>query len=212
LCGFSFVKHCYIWLQLLQIRAKIVAYNFGPRQAALQIITHVTECKSLGQSDNPQYNGIWKARSAQGDNNPTVYKVFLSCYTVVFPVTLKGMKMTAKVKTVNYTPEQTEKAKADYLAGVTVEKIAEALGKTARSVIAKLSKEGVYKAKVYVSKTGEKPIKKDAHADAIGAVLKLSDGEIESLAKANKTALIKIFAALANSKPLESGESPAVTE
>jgi ElaB/YqjD/DUF883 family membrane-anchored ribosome-binding protein len=109
---------------------------------------------------------------------------------------------TKTVKVPNYTPEQTEKAKAEYLAGVTVEKIAEALGKTSRSVIAKLSKEGVYKAKEYVSKTGEKPVKKDAHADAIGAVLGLTEGEADSLAKANKTALVKIFTALANSKPL----------
>ncbi len=106
-------------------------------------------------------------------------------------------------KVVNYTPEQTEKAKIDYLAGVSVETIAQTLGKTARSVIAKLSKEGVYKTKVYVSKTGERPVKKDAHADAIGAILKLSDGEIDSLTKANKTALVKIFAVLANSKPIE---------
>lgn len=120
--------------------------------------------------------------------------------------------MTAKAKTVNYTPKQTEKVKTDYLAGVTVEKIAETLGKTTRSVIAKLSKEGVYKKKEYVSKTGEKPVKKDAHADAIGAVLNMNEGEIESLTKANKTALVKIFTALANSKPLDSGESPKVSE
>lgn len=112
----------------------------------------------------------------------------------------------AKEKVVNYTAEQTAQMKADYAAGVAVEKIAETLGKTAKSVVAKLSREGVYKRKEYVTKTGEKPVKKDAHADAIGAVLKLSDGEIESLTKANKTALVKIFAALANSKPIESGE------
>lgn len=112
----------------------------------------------------------------------------------------------AKEKVVNYTAEQTAQMKADYAAGVTVEAIATALGKTAKSVVAKLSREGVYKRKEYVSKTGEKPVKKDAHADAIGAVLKLTEGEIESLTKANKTALVKIFIALANSKPLESGE------
>jgi hypothetical protein len=53
-----------------------------------------------------------------------------------------------------------------------------------------------------VSKTGEKPVKKDAHADAIGAILKLSEGEIDSLTKANKSALKTIFEALANSKPI----------
>lgn len=112
----------------------------------------------------------------------------------------------ATAKTPNYTPEQTEKAKADYLAGVTVEAIAAALGKNVKSVVAKLSREGVYKPKVYVSKTGEKPVKKDVHADAIGAVLKLTESEIESLTKANKTALVKIFSALANSKPIEPGD------
>jgi response regulator RpfG family c-di-GMP phosphodiesterase len=114
--------------------------------------------------------------------------------------------MTATTKTpkaVNYTPEQTAKIVADYAAGVTVEAIAEALSKTTRSVIAKLSREGVYKAKEYKTKTGEKVEKKDATAEAIGTVLFLSEGEVDSLTKANKTALKKIFAALANSKPIE---------
>lgn len=118
--------------------------------------------------------------------------------------------MTAKAKTVNYTPEMTELVKSEYAAGTATEKIAEMVGKSARSVVAKLTREGVYKAKEYVSKTGEKPVKKDAHADAIGAVLNMTEAEIESLTKANKTALVKIFTALANSKPLASGESPKV--
>lgn len=105
-------------------------------------------------------------------------------------------------KTVNYTPEMTQRVVADYAAGVAVEQIAANLGKTVRSVVAKLSREGVYKKKEYVSKTGEKPVKKDAHADAIGAILQLSEGEIDSLTKANKSALKKIFEALANSKPI----------
>jgi response regulator RpfG family c-di-GMP phosphodiesterase len=113
--------------------------------------------------------------------------------------------MTATTKTtkaVNYTPEQTTKMVADYTQGVTVEAIAHELSKTVRSVIAKLSREGVYKAKEYKTKTGEAVQKKDETADAIGAVLKMSEGEIDSLTKANKTALKKIWEALANSKPL----------
>ena len=105
-------------------------------------------------------------------------------------------------KVVNYTPEQTVKMLADYANGMTTEAIAEGLGKTVRSVVAKLSREGVYRKKEYVSKTGEKPVKKDAHADAIGAILRLSEGEIDSLTKANKSVLAKIFEALANSKPI----------
>ncbi len=109
--------------------------------------------------------------------------------------------MTAKP--VNYTPEQTAQVVADYTNGVTVEMIAQNLGKSVRSVVAKLSREKVYVAKTYVSKTGEKPVRKDAHADAIGAVLLLTEAETESLTKANKTALEKIFQALAQSRPMD---------
>lgn len=97
-------------------------------------------------------------------------------------------------KIVNYTPEMTARMVQDYQAGITVESIAESLGKTVRSVVAKLSREGVYQKKVYVTKTGETPVKKDAHADAIGQIVGLSEGEVDSLTKANKTALAKILA------------------
>ena len=105
-------------------------------------------------------------------------------------------------KAVNYTPEQVTKMVTEYQSGTTVESIAEALGKSVRSVVAKLSREGVYQAKTYVSKSGEPVAKKDMVADAIGNVLGLTEAETESLTKANKTALSKIFAALANSKPI----------
>ena len=95
--------------------------------------------------------------------------------------------MTAK--TVNYTPEQTAKMVSDYANGVTVEALATELGKSVRSIVAKLSREKVYKAKTYVSKTGEAVIKKDAVADYIGEALGLGEADVESLTKANKTAL-----------------------
>ena len=121
------------------------------------------------------------------------------------------MAKVAAEKTVNYTDAQTTELVAAYNAvretshderQAVVVQFAEKFGKTARSIVAKLSREKVYVPKEYVSKTGEKPVKKDAHADAIGAVLKLSENEIESLTKANKTALEKIWKALANSKPI----------
>jgi len=105
-------------------------------------------------------------------------------------------------KTVNYTPEQVTKMVSDYKDGIAVESIAESLGKTVRSVVAKLSREGVYQAKTYTTKTGESVVKKDMVADSIGLILRLTEAETESLTKANKTALSKIFAALANSKPV----------
>ena len=92
-------------------------------------------------------------------------------------------------KTVNYTPEMTARMVADYQAGVTVEAMAEALGKTVRSVVAKLSREKVYQAKTYKTKSGDAVIKKDTVADYIGEALGLSEADTESLTKANKTAL-----------------------
>ena len=95
-------------------------------------------------------------------------------------------------KAVNYTAEQTAKMVADYQAGVTVDAIATELGKSVRSIVAKLSREKVYKAKTYVSKTGEAVVKKDTVADYIGEALGLAEADTESLTKANKTALKKI--------------------
>ena len=112
--------------------------------------------------------------------------------------------MAAQAKTA-YTVEQTIELVEAYKVNPsqeTVSHFAEKFGKTVKSVIAKLSREGVYQKKEYVSKSGQKPEKKDSVADAIGAVLGLSEGEIDSLAKANKTALQKIFKALAESKPI----------
>lgn len=93
------------------------------------------------------------------------------------------------MKAVNYTAEQSAKVVADYLAGVSVEAIASELGKSARSIVAKLAREKVYKAKTYVSKTGEAVVKKDTVADYIGEALGLGEADTESLTKANKVAL-----------------------
>jgi predicted transcriptional regulator len=111
--------------------------------------------------------------------------------------------MTAK--TVNYTPEMTTEIVSGYVANPTQETVAmfaEKFGKSVRSVVAKLSREGVYKAKTYETKNGEKPVKKDSVADAIGNILKLSEADTDSLAKANKRALQAVFDALANSQPI----------
>ena len=95
-------------------------------------------------------------------------------------------------KTVNYTQDQTEKMIVQYQDGMSVEAIADSLGKTVRSVVAKLSREKVYVAKAYKTKSGETPVKKDVHADFIGDALGLTEADTESLTKANKIALMKI--------------------
>lgn len=108
----------------------------------------------------------------------------------------------AATKTVNYTAEDTLALVTAYQNGEKVEALAETFEKSVRSIVAKLSREGVYQKKEYRSKNGERVQKKDATADAIGAILGLAENDIESLTKANKNALKKIFEALANSKPL----------
>ena len=99
----------------------------------------------------------------------------------------------ATTKTVNYTVEQTAAMLADYAAGVSTEAIAVKVGKTVRSVVAKLSREGVYQKKERVSKTGEAIVKKDSLADQLGMIVGLTEAETDSLSKANKTALAKIL-------------------
>jgi hypothetical protein len=109
-------------------------------------------------------------------------------------------------KTVNYTPAMTAelvKAYSEKPEKATVEAFAAKFGKTVKSVVAKLSREGIYKKAEYVTKTGEKPVAKDNVADAIGNVLKMTEAEASSLTKANKSALEKIFNALVNSTPTE---------
>ena len=105
-----------------------------------------------------------------------------------------------------YTAEQSAELVAAYVANATpatVESLAVKFGKSVKSVVAKLSREGVYVKAERLTKTGEKVEKKDETADAIGKILGLSEADTSSLAKANKSALKAVFKALAESKPLD---------
>jgi hypothetical protein len=104
--------------------------------------------------------------------------------------------MPKAAKVVNYTPEMTAAIVADYKDGITVEAIAAKVGKSVRSIVAKLSREKVYVAKVRTAKNGEAVVKKETAADEIGAMLELTEADTSSLAKANKTALVAVLKAL----------------
>ncbi len=111
----------------------------------------------------------------------------------------------ATTKTVNYTADQESAMLAAYTANPTKETVnalALEMGKTTRSVIAKLSRLGCYRKPEYVRKDGAKAEKKDETATAIGLILNLSGADTDSLAKANRKALQAVFAALANSEPV----------
>ena len=113
--------------------------------------------------------------------------------------------MTAKI-VVNYTPEMTASIISDYQAGAPIESIALAVGRTTRSIIAKLSREGVYTAKIRTTKTGAPVVKKDNLADQIGMLANLTEAETDSLAKANKTALAKVLSIVKAAKLLDAND------
>ena len=123
-----------------------------------------------------------------------------------------GTDMEKTAKAVNYTVEQTAKMCADYESGVTVEAIAEELGKTVRSVVAKLSRSNVYKKKEYKTKAGEAVIKKDDLADKLAVMFNLTEAEADSMTKANKTALKKIMDKMSGLTEVEAVESDAEFE
>jgi len=91
--------------------------------------------------------------------------------------------MTATAKPQNYTPEQTTLLVEAYKAGTSIEQIASELGKSTRSIVAKLSREGVYQPK---SKSkGETRVKKAELVDRLAALCEVAPEVFESLEKAN---------------------------
>jgi hypothetical protein len=93
-------------------------------------------------------------------------------------------------KVVNYTPEQEAQLVDQYQAGMSKEEIAAMLGKSVRSVVAKLSRLGLYQAKA--AKAGEIRVSKAGLVATIEARYGKEPGtfaELEKLTKATLTAL-----------------------
>ena len=101
--------------------------------------------------------------------------------------------MTTEAKT-NYTPEQTTQLVAGYQSGETVEQLATAMGKTVRSVVAKLSREGVYVAKT--KSTGQARVRKADLVDQLATACGVAPEVFESLEKANHDVLEALVARL----------------
>ena len=81
----------------------------------------------------------------------------------------------------------------------TVEKLSEELSRSKKSIIGKLSREGVYRREVYVSKTGEKPITKVEIVSNIADALDLEVALLAGLDKSPKEDLIRLSKAVAGS-------------
>lgn len=96
----------------------------------------------------------------------------------------------------NYTPEMTATVVEGFKAGESVEALATKVGKTVRSVIAKLSKEGVYKASE--KPAGKREMKKAEMVAEISKEIGVSEEVLESLEKATSPALMAVLKALRN--------------
>ena len=89
----------------------------------------------------------------------------------------------------NYSDEQVAEMHSLYEANPTretVEILAETFGKSVRSVIAKLSREGIYVSQPRVTKTGEPVVRKSELVAQIEAYFGI---EVPTLVKASKTDL-----------------------
>jgi hypothetical protein len=98
----------------------------------------------------------------------------------------------------SYTEELTQLIIDEYAADpsrATVDRLAEEHGKSARSIIAKLSSAGVYQAPPRLSKSGEPITRKEDLVKDIGEWFGI---EVPSLAKAGKLDLQKLYKALSD--------------
>jgi len=102
--------------------------------------------------------------------------------------------MTEVTRTPNYTDEMVNAMVADYQDNPTpdtVAKLSLELGKTTRSIVAKLVREGVYKAAPRVTKTGAPVIRK---AELVAQVQEVLGVEFSTLEKASKQDLELLLA------------------
>lgn len=96
----------------------------------------------------------------------------------------------------NYTEEQTLQMVQEYTATpsrATVEALAEKYEKSIKSIIGKLSREGVYQRQSYKTKTGDTPVTKEELVNEIAAGLDLDPDKLVGLEKSPKQTLKNIL-------------------
>ena len=89
----------------------------------------------------------------------------------------------------NYTQEQVEFMVNQYRLKPdreTVDMLADNLDKSIKSIIGKLSREGVYRKAVYKTKTGEIPVTKAQLVENLAMLLEIPSSKIMGLEKAPK--------------------------
>ena len=101
---------------------------------------------------------------------------------------------------VSYTEQITKElieAYEDEPTRETVEKLAETYNKSVKSIIGKLSREGVYRREIYKSKTGEIPVTKNEIVNNIADSLGIEIEALSGLEKSPKAALKNLEKAVA---------------
>ena len=96
---------------------------------------------------------------------------------------------------VNYTEDQVKHMVEAYTARperATVEMLAEDLNKSIKSIIGKLSREGVYEKTVYKTKTGEDPITKKELVEELSELVGIEYSMISGLEKSPKIDLKRL--------------------
>ena len=95
----------------------------------------------------------------------------------------------------NYTPEQTEMMIERYTANPcreVVDQLADELEKSAKSIIGKLSREGVYQRQVYKTKAGDSPVTKAEIVANIAEAIGFTTEDLVGLDKTPKLVLKKL--------------------
>jgi len=105
--------------------------------------------------------------------------------------------MTEVTRTPNYTNEMVDAMVAEYTSTPTkdtVAKLASEFNISTRSIVAKLVREGVYKAQPRTTKTGAPVIRKSEIVAEISTELGVITGGLPSLEKASKADLQNLLA------------------
>jgi hypothetical protein len=106
----------------------------------------------------------------------------------------KGFKMTTKQPVANYSAEVTAEIVIRYAAGETVEALATFAGKSTRSIVAKLSREGVYTSKAKTK--AEARTTKGEFVAQIAEAMGVDEEALDSLEKATASALKLVLTAV----------------
>ena len=132
-----------------------------------------------------------KVKKSKQNKSKFFKKVLDLTYKIGYNITIIGRnKKMANAK--NYTDEMVTQMTEAYTANPsreTVDELAQTLGKTTRSIIAKLSREGVYKAQPRTTKSGEPVV---AKAELVAQISEHFGIELPTLVKAGKQDLQRL--------------------